>query len=112
MWNYLLWIAGNWTAPSSGKSIDRHSPAHGGHLASYSAGSAKDVAAAVAAAHQAFETGPWRNLPGGEKSLVLNGWADLMQAKAGWLAGIEAEEAGKPIRAARGEIDAAIELVR
>src|SRR4051794_27167188 len=83
--------------------IARHSPAHGGHLADYVAGDQRDVDVAVAAARSAF-VGNWGNSTGEERAAILSRFADLLEANVEKLAAIVAEEVGKPIRFARGEI--------
>lgn len=91
--------------------IARHSSAHGGHLADYAAGNQHDVDAAVAAARSAFN-GEWGNSTGEGRATILNRFADLLEANVEKLATIEAEEVGKPIRFARGEVMGAANLTR
>jgi betaine-aldehyde dehydrogenase len=91
--------------------IARHSPAHGGHLADYAAGDKRDVDVAVAAARSAF-VGHWGNSTGEERAGILSRFADLLEANIEKLATVVAEEVGKPIRFARGEIMASANLTR
>lgn len=112
MRRYDLWISGEWVPAHSREQVLRHSPGNGEAIASFALGDADDVQRATAAAQKAFSSGVWSGLPGAQKSAVLNKWADLLQAKAADLSNIEAMEAGKPVRAARGEIDYSIELLR
>ncbi len=110
--NYDLWIDGAWSKPENGGSIERHSPAYGALLGQFGDGSSGDLNRAVAAARRAFEQRTWVDLPGSRKAAALQAWADLMARDAEKLAIIEAEEASKPIRFARGEIATAIEFTR
>ncbi len=62
----------------------------------------EEVDAAVARAKAAFPA--WRAVDPGERAKLLHGLADRLGESAGDLAVIEARNAGKPIRDARGEI--------
>ncbi|WP_029354844.1 aldehyde dehydrogenase family protein [Bosea sp. 117] len=108
---YYHWIDGSQTE-AAGDLIDRNGPADGRLLARYAAGTAADVDRAVATARAAFESGVWSNMPASERAGVLNAWADLLAKDVERLAVIEAEEVGKPILQARGEVNWSIELLR
>ena len=108
---YGHYIAGTAQATASANAIPRYSPAHGGHLADFASGDKGDVDAAVKAARQAFKDG-WGTATGESRATFLNAFADSIAANLERLAVIEAEEAGKPIRSARFEIMAAIQLTR
>lgn len=109
---YDLWVGGEWRPTASGEVLTRTAPADGKEIAAYAAGNAQDVDAAVRSARQAFESGVWSHLAGAQRAATLNQWAELMQAKLDDLSRIEAVEAGKPIKAARGELEYAIDLTR
>lgn len=109
---YQHWIDGNWYAPRSGQHVTRTSPAHGAELASFAAGDTSDLDAAVAVAKARFEDGSWSSLPGSTRARLLNTWAELIERDMDKLARIEAEEVGKPIRFARGEVEWSVELLR
>jgi acyl-CoA reductase-like NAD-dependent aldehyde dehydrogenase len=106
---YGHWINGQETGAPA---IPRHSPADGRLLASFAAGTAEDVTTAVHAARYAFETSGWRTRPGVERAAALNAWADLLEKHSARLAIIEAEEVGKPIKYARGEISHCVTIIR
>ena len=110
MRDYQHWIDGCFVAGTSPERITRASPAHGSLLASYAAGTDKDVDSAARAA-TAAQTG-WAEATGIERASKLNALADLMTRDQERLAEIEAEEAGKTIRDARGEIAHAANLAR
>jgi betaine-aldehyde dehydrogenase len=112
MRTYDHWIGG--ASYAQGKTaIERKSPAHGGALAAFKAGGKADVDLAVQAARRVFDAqNGWPNVPSPERAAVLQKLADLMEKNADRLAAIEAEEVGKPIRFARGEVAGAIELTR
>jgi len=109
---YELFVNGQWQAASSREYLDRVSPAHGETLASFAAGTAEDLSAAVDAARTRFDNGTWSRLPGATRAALLNKWAALIERDSEKLAKIEAEEVGKPIRFARAEVGAAVDLTR
>lgn len=109
---HVHFIDGEDRPGSSGETIRRTSPGHGGALADFAAGTAEDLDAAARAARTAFETGPWRELPGAQKAGIMNRWGDLILENLERLAVIEAEESGKPIRFARGEIEHSVTMLR
>lgn len=110
---YENWIDGGWVGVPEEQSIERRSPAHGALLAAFSNSTIAHVDAAVAAANRALRRSEsWSDLSGGERAHLINKWLDLIAADLERLAVIEAEETGKPIRFARGEIAWSIELGR
>ena len=107
-----LWIDGSAAVLAGCQTIERRSPSNGELLATFALGSGEDVNAAVTAARRSFDEGVWRSLPGSERAKVMNRWSELLQANAEKLAVIEADEGGKPITAARGEVEYGIDLLR
>jgi betaine-aldehyde dehydrogenase len=96
--------------PVAGELLERRSPGHGGVVARFSLGTAKDVATAIQCARSVFEAGEWSFLPGAGKAAILNKLAALILDNLERLSVMEAEESGKPIRFARGEISYSAEL--
>jgi betaine-aldehyde dehydrogenase len=94
--------------PAEGELIDRRSPGTGELVARFADGGEQDVAAAVAAARRAFDHGEWPHTSGAERSRVLLAMAAAIRGRHEELARIDAEEVGKPIRLARGDLDGAI----
>jgi betaine-aldehyde dehydrogenase len=88
--------------------IDRASPGTGEPVARFADGSADDAKAAIVAARRAFDEGPWPQLSAAERSRVLLRAAELIRDNHERLARIDAEEVGKPIRLARGDLDGAV----
>jgi betaine-aldehyde dehydrogenase len=109
---YDHWINSGPVPPQGGSRIERHSPATGKLIAAAAAGTAEDMRLAVAAARGAFDRGPWTSMPGGERGERLGRLADCMHENLEALARVEAEEAGKPIGAARMEMGMAVGLTR
>jgi len=108
---YGHYVGGAERKAASAGTISRHSSAHGGLLAEFAAGDQRDVDAAVEAARTALASG-WSATTGEGRAAILNALADLMVANLEKLAAIEAEEVGKPVRFARYEIMAAVQLTR
>lgn len=90
------WINGQWVDSADGQARKIENPATGQIIAEAAEGSAQDIAAAVAAAHNAFYDGCWSRLTPGERSLVLWRLADLMEARIEDFARAESENTGKP----------------
>ncbi|KIU52524.1 MULTISPECIES: aldehyde dehydrogenase family protein [Pseudomonas] len=109
---YNHWINGAEQAPSNNQHIERLSPAHGGLLARFASGTEQDVDTAVAHAKALHVAGTWAALPGSERAKLLNRLAELIERDADRLAQIEAEEVGKPIVYAKGEVLWSAELTR
>jgi aldehyde dehydrogenase (NAD+) len=76
-------------------------PSNETHLAHFQEGSADDVDAAVHAARQAFETGPWSRMAPRERGNLLLKLADLVEKNKERLAILESMDNGKPIRETR-----------
>jgi betaine-aldehyde dehydrogenase len=96
--------------PAGDVVIERHSPADGTLLATYTNGTRADAEAAIRAARTAFDDGDWPTLTGMQRARVLTAAAGLMREEADRLARIEANETGKPLTLATGDVAASIEL--
>ena len=96
--------------PPSADRIARHRPADGRLVAEFSAGTSGEAQAAVEVARAAFDDGPWPQLPGVERSRALQRLAGLITERKEELALLDAEEVGKPIRQARGDLDTTVAL--
>jgi acyl-CoA reductase-like NAD-dependent aldehyde dehydrogenase len=71
---------------------------------------AEEVDAAVERARRAFPS--WRAVAPGDRSALLHRLADALGDHAGALATLEARNAGKPIRDARGEMEMVVQTFR
>ncbi|MCL4465554.1 MAG: aldehyde dehydrogenase [Chloroflexi bacterium] len=96
-----LLIGGRWTDSASGKFFAVTNPATNQVIAEVAEGGAEDVSAAVAAAHRAFEEGPWGKMSAVERGRCLSRVAQLLREKAEQLALLETTNAGKPISQTR-----------
>lgn len=109
--SYKHFINGEWLDPANGEAISRHNPATGELVAEFAAGNEEDTLRAIAAARRAFDEGSWPRMTGIERGRLLYKFAQKMREEAERLALIDVAETGKTIRFARGDIDAAIDLV-
>lgn len=96
-----LFIGGRPTDSVSGRRMDVTDPSTGKVLTSVPAGDAADVAAAVAAAREAFDTGPWPRMSGRDRGRILHRVADLIRERADELVEVESRDVGKPVTLAR-----------
>ena len=80
-------------------------PASGAPMAEVATGAAQDATRAVDVATRAFEEGAWPRLSARERGRVLTKASFLVRERQERLAELEARNGGKPISAARGEID-------
>ena len=99
------WIAGEETPAASGGWLDNLAPHDARVLCRYARSGAEDVDRAVAAAKAAQPA--WADTPPVRRGLILLEIVKLMQARADELAQIVAEESGKSLKDARGEVGGA-----
>lgn len=102
---YQMLIGGKSVDAASGKTIERESPGHAGHVIGiWPEASKGDTEAAIAAARDAFDNGPWPRMSAAERSRIMFRVAELIQKNVEKIALVESLEVGKPIAQARGEI--------
>jgi aldehyde dehydrogenase (NAD+) len=92
-----LFIGGRWVVPATGRTYAVVNPATEAELAQVAEADAADVDAAVQAARQAFEVGPWREMSAAERARILWRIGDLLEQHADELGQIETLNNGKPI---------------
>src|SRR5712691_2966338 len=108
---YLLFINGEPTEPSSGELKELVEPATGEPLAKVAVASEADVDLAVESARAAL-AGDWGRTPPTERSRLLHALADAIQANRKELAELEVRNVGKAISSVKGEIHTAAENFR
>src|SRR5262245_43566619 len=96
-----LFIDGRFVDAASGARFTTENPATGQPLAWVAEGDAADVDAAVLAAREAVEHGPWSTMAPAERKRVLFAVADAIDAHTDELALTESLDAGKPIEDCR-----------
>ncbi|HLR51468.1 MAG TPA: aldehyde dehydrogenase family protein [Candidatus Avamphibacillus sp.] len=98
--SYKLYINGEWTDGSEGKTIETINPSTGEKLADFIDASSADVDAAVESAQKALPN--WKKVSIEERSNMLLQIADLMEEKADHLAMVETLDNGKSLRETSG----------
>ncbi len=96
---YDLFIGGEWVAPRDGEVFTTISPRDEEPLAQVAQAGPADVAAAVAAAREAFAG--WSKLLGSERAKYLFRIARILQERSRELAVLESLNGGKPIKESR-----------
>ena len=96
-----LYIDASWRDSATGARRDVVNPATGELLTTVAEAGPDDVAAAVAAARRAFDSGPWPRLSGRERGDVLLKAATILERHREELARLESLDTGKPITFAR-----------
>jgi betaine-aldehyde dehydrogenase len=91
-----LLIGGTWAEPSSGQRIEVRSPATLDVVGTVPEALEADVDAAVAAARQAFDRGPWPTTPPEERARVIATFTELLAARLDEVSGIITGEMGAP----------------
>ncbi len=96
-------LAGEWRTGS--QQYDIHNPYSGGLIASVVRPTPADLEAAIAAAEQGFAA--TRRMPAHQRASILRAVSESLQEQAESLARTIAEEAAKPIKHARAEVQRA-----
>ncbi len=97
-------IGSDWVEGAAG-AHELINPANGELLATVSHASARDIDRAVTVAHTAF-SGPWRRFTSRERGRLLYRLAEKVRDQKEQLALLECRNVGKPLSAARGEMEA------
>ncbi len=95
--SFLHFINGEFRPSVSKDIFETVNPATGKVIATVSSGGAADIDAAVSAAKEAFEKGPWARMSLRERCAVLRKIGDLILAHREVLARAESMDTGKPI---------------
>jgi betaine-aldehyde dehydrogenase len=101
----LLMIGGERVTAAEGKTFEVIEPGTAAPMAEVAEGGVEDARRAVDVAVKAFEEGPWPQTSARERGRVLTKASFLIRERLEDLARLEARNGGKPISAARGEID-------
>jgi len=101
-----VFIDGKWLEPASGQTIQMISPSDSKPIGAIARGTKPDIDAAVAAARRAFD-GPWARVTATERGRLLVKLGQLILQHHEELAQLEANDTGKPLKLARGDVTAA-----
>ncbi|MEE3186254.1 MAG: NAD-dependent succinate-semialdehyde dehydrogenase [Actinomycetota bacterium] len=104
-----MFIDGEWVDARSGKTFDITNPATGELLGSAPAGEPEDAIAAIDAAYASFPD--WANTTAYERSRLLYRAWQLMTERSEMLAQLMTAEQGKPLKAARAEVNYAADFL-
>jgi len=96
-----LHINGQWVDAAGGETFEVRDPSTDRVLCSVARGRAEDVDRAVAAAREAFDSGPWPRMNPHERSRLLFQFSELIEEHADEFAQLEALDNGKPVGVAR-----------
>src|ERR1700739_3611327 len=91
-----LFIGGGWTEPSTSEVIEVFSPATGAKVGQVPLAAEADVNAACAAARKAFDEGPGRHTPPGERAAVIGRAVKLIEDRADLFKHLLKLETGQP----------------
>jgi betaine-aldehyde dehydrogenase len=105
MKNYDMLVGGKWVQARSRATRDIIDPGNGELIAKVPESGREDVAAAIDAAREAFDRGPWRKMSALDRGKLLFKLADAIRAEAKKLAELEVRNCGKPL--AEAEFDVA-----
>ncbi|QAY67631.1 aldehyde dehydrogenase family protein [Paenibacillus protaetiae] len=108
MKSYDLWIGGEWRRAARYEPL--YAPYGGDKLADIAAASAAEAEEAIVNAHEAFLS--YRNMPAYKRAEILYQAAALLEERSEACIRILVQEAGKPVKAARGEIARTAETYR
>ncbi len=102
------YIGGQWVEGQARQTFESINPATEAHLATAVKSDAQDVAAAVAAAKQAYDK--WRLLPAPKRGEILYRVAELLKERKEALARLATQEMGKILTETRGDVQEAIDM--
>ncbi|NYT22702.1 aldehyde dehydrogenase [Alcaligenaceae bacterium] len=105
MQRYQLRINGQNCAPQSGVWFETQNPYTGEAWAEIPRGNARDVDAAVQAAHDALTSGSWAELTATQRGALLRKLGDLVARDAARLAAIEVRDNGKLLAEMQGQLN-------
>lgn len=106
-------IGGEWVPARSGKTFETIDPATEEPIASVAEGDAADVEAAVRAAREAFDNGPWPRMDARERGRLIHRLCDLIEEEIDDLAALETLDNGKPLSDSRQiDIPLAVSVLR
>jgi betaine-aldehyde dehydrogenase len=101
---YNNFVNNQWVAAASGETFPVYDPSTEEVIANVAAAGKSDVDAAVNAAREAFDNGPWRQTTAQDRGRILFKLAEKIRANAAALAELECRNTGKPIVEAEYDI--------
>jgi betaine-aldehyde dehydrogenase len=92
-----LFINGRWVAPVQNGTFETLDPSTEKVIAKVAAATSEDVDAAVKAAREAFDNGPWPRMSGTERGAILRRIGKGIRHRLQQLAELEVRDNGKPL---------------
>lgn len=103
--NNKQFIGGEWISSNSNEIIEVINPATELIFDTVAAGNAQDIDAAVKAARNAFDQGPWPKMAGFERAIILRNMASIITQQLKELTDLEVRDNGKPTPEAKWDIE-------
>ncbi|MEV7422271.1 MULTISPECIES: aldehyde dehydrogenase family protein [unclassified Streptomyces] len=100
-----LFIGGTWTSAAGGRTREIRCPADGTLVATVDEAGPEDAAAAIGAAREAYDDGPWPSTPASERGRLLLRVADLLERDKAALARAESLDTGKRLVESEYDMD-------
>jgi acyl-CoA reductase-like NAD-dependent aldehyde dehydrogenase len=94
---HQLLIGADHADAADGRTFATLDPASGREIAHVPLGGAQDVERVVAAAREAFQDGPWSEMPAAGREQLMRALADAIERRAEEFAQIESLDNGKPV---------------
>ncbi|MBE3008066.1 aldehyde dehydrogenase family protein [Microbispora sp. NEAU-D428] len=107
-----LHIGGQWCDAAEGGRREIHCPADGQHVATVAEATRADTEAAIAAARQAFDEGPWPRTPERERGALLLRVAGLLERDKAEIARAESLDTGKRLVESEYDVDDVVACFR
>ena len=107
-----LFIGGRWATAVSGRTRDIRCPADGQLVATVDEADGQDTEAAIGAAREAFDSGPWPTTPAAERGALLWRVADLLVEHKAEVARAESLDTGKRLVESEYDIDDVVAVFR
>ena len=100
-----MYIGGRWVAAASGATRDIVNPYDASVIATVAEGSREDARAAIAAAREAFDHGPWPKTSATERGALVYELGRLVERERENLAEMESLDTGKTVEESRWDMD-------
>ena len=107
-----LYVGGRWVAARSGATRDIRCPADGRLVATVDEADRVDTEAAIAAAREAFDSGPWPLTAAQERGALLHRVADLLVDHRAEVALAETLDTGKRLVESEYDVDDVVSVFR
>ncbi len=100
-----MFIGGQWVDARSGDTRKIINPFDQESIAEVAEGNREDARAAIQAARQAFDQGPWPHMTASERAGLIFRLADLVEQHREELATLESQDTGKTVEESRWDMD-------